>query len=945
MSDNQSEEQPSPDLAITELGLPAGARNVLLGAGISTVDDVLAALQKGDEALTRLKGFGPKSLTALKQRLRERGFSLPVEAVPPLEALEAVLEKEIRELEALELGMAGAAPPPPGEGGLETPEQAAAPARKVTPQAETMGETLPFGQRLGATLAQPREQFGFGAWIYGMIGLALVLLLLSALLLNRLGITGYTTLDDTNSSISHPDGLTLSVNPESFTDRLRVQVESVPRLEFLEGSAGGALREAVEALPAHLVVRSPLYQIQVRGDSSQPVMIDVVVPNDSEPWETLDIYTWAGEEWKWIGSELHAEVAEHEFIRARVTDVPPSLVVVQAGPITPIVSTPLGPDDNPVDAAANVLDEVNPTGLLLGTNGGFVGGLVLPLTEEVAYTVLPTLRNWAPGATVNRGLLSDVLTMPEIQKAHIANIVELCAERGFAGVDVDYRGVGSDGRDAYSSFISALANALHAQELRLSVVVEPPTPTGGSWDTGGYDWAKLGAAADAIKIPFPEDPAAYVEGGQAQRLLGWATTQVERYKLRMLVSSLSVEQSGEGVKTISLERALAPFGDVVALNDVVQVEPGSQVEFGLVGQLRSIRPLEAAGTYRLEYEADDGETHTVWLGTATSLATKLRWAQDHHLGGVAVADMLDPGNDTGIVDVVATYADQRAAMASPLGTGRETTVVWAVTGAEAMVDHQVSPLTEPGYTWTVLVATGEYTVKATIAGFDHGSVPVVVAKPEPVVTEGITATEEITSTEQISTASVVTEDCLGASYVADVTIPDNTQMDKGKEFVKTWSVRNSGTCDWPEDTVLVRVHSELGGPESVPVGAVAVGETVEISIDLVAPDGDGVFDGQWALRTGDTDIPRGKVTAVIQAGEEAGVGPGPVPPVSDSSFELGGQTHTLAHPNEMHYALMIVYNIDFTLWSEHDPQAGYAIIRPGGNCPACDTLHAVMGSR
>jgi len=853
MSDNQPEEQPSPDLAITELGLPARARNVLLGAGISTVDDVLAALQKGDEALTRLKGFGPKSLTALKKRLQEHGFSLPVEAVPPLEALEAILEKEIRELEALELGMTGVAPPPPapppGEGRLEAP-----------------GETLSYGQRLGATLAQPREQFGFGAWIYGMIGLALVLLLLSALLLNRLGITGYTTLDDTNSSISHPDGLTLSVNPETFTGRLRVQLESVPRLEFLEGSAGAALRKAAEALPDHLAVRSPLYQIQVRGDSSQPVMIDVVVPNDAEPWETLDLYTWAGEEWKWIGSELHAEVAEHEFIRARVSDIPPSLVVVQAGPITPIVSTFLGPDDNLVDAAANVLAEVNPTGLLLGTNGGFVGGLVLPLTEEVAYTVLPTLRNWAPGATVNRGLLSDVLTMPEIQKAHIANIVELCAERGFAGIDVDYRGVGPDGRDAYSSFISALADALHAQELRLSVIVEPPTPTGGSWDTGGYNWAKLGAAADAIKIPFPEDPAAYAEGGQAQRLLGWATTQVERYKLRMLVSSLSVERSDEGVKTISLEQALAPFGDVVALNDIVQIEPGSQVEFGLVGQLRSIRPLEAAGTYRLEYEADDGEIRTVWLGTATSLATRLRWAQGHHLGGVAVADMLDPGNDIGIVDVVAAYADQRAAMASPLGTGQETTVVWVVTGAEATIDHQVSPLTEPGYTWTVLAVPGEYTVKATIAGFDHGSVPVVVAEPEPVVTEMITATEEITS------ASVVTEDCLGASYIADVTIPDNTQMDKGKEFVKTWSVRNSGTCDWPEDTVLVRVHSELGGPESVPVGAVAVGETVEISIDLVAPDDDGVFDGQWTLRTGDTDIPGGKVTAVIQAGEGAGVG-------------------------------------------------------------------------
>ena len=42
--------------------------------------------------------------------------------------------------------------------------------------------------------------------------------------------------------------------------------------------------------------------------------------------------------------------------------------------------------------------------------------------------------------------------------------------------------------------------------------------------------------------------------------------------------------------------------------------------------------------------------------------------------------------------------------------------------------------------------------------------------------------------------------------------------------------------------------------------------------------------------------------------------------------------------------MMIVFNVDFTYYSS-DPQAGYAIIRPGGSCPACDALGAVVGSR
>ena len=40
--------------------------------------------------------------------------------------------------------------------------------------------------------------------------------------------------------------------------------------------------------------------------------------------------------------------------------------------------------------------------------------------------------------------------------------------------------------------------------------------------------------------------------------------------------------------------------------------------------------------------------------------------------------------------------------------------------------------------------------------------------------------------------------------------------------------------------------------------------------------------------------------------------------------------------------MIIVFNVDFTHWGD-DPQAGYAMIRENGGCPACDTLAQVMG--
>ena len=54
---------------------------------------------------------------------------------------------------------------------------------------------------------------------------------------------------------------------------------------------------------------------------------------------------------------------------------------------------------------------------------------------------------------------------------------------------------------------------------------------------------------------------------------------------------------------------------------------------------------------------------------------------------------------------------------------------------------------------------------------------------------------------------------------------------------------------------------------------------------------------------------------------------------------------TLAR-NSGRVRMLIVFNVDLTLYQlDGDPQAGYAIIRPNGSCPACDTLRAVTGGR
>jgi LysM repeat protein len=56
-----------------------------------------------------------------------------------------------------------------------------------------------------------------------------------------------------------------------------------------------------------------------------------------------------------------------------------------------------------------------------------------------------------------------------------------------------------------------------------------------------------------------------------------------------------------------------------------------------------------------------------------------------------------------------------------------------------------------------------------------------------------------------------------------------------------------------------------------------------------------------------------------------------------------GEAASLAK-NSGRVRLFIVFNVDLTRYDD-DPQAGYAIVRPGGACPACDSLRVVTGGR
>ena len=81
LSLEQQEEEPAStiphhiaDIPIDELGLSVRAFNSLKRAGMTTVGDVLARLQEGEDAMLNIRNFGRKSLDELIERLAEQGY-------------------------------------------------------------------------------------------------------------------------------------------------------------------------------------------------------------------------------------------------------------------------------------------------------------------------------------------------------------------------------------------------------------------------------------------------------------------------------------------------------------------------------------------------------------------------------------------------------------------------------------------------------------------------------------------------------------------------------------------------------------------------------------------------------------------------------------------------------------------------------------------------------
>jgi peptidoglycan hydrolase-like protein with peptidoglycan-binding domain len=136
-------------------------------------------------------------------------------------------------------------------------------------------------------------------------------------------------------------------------------------------------------------------------------------------------------------------------------------------------------------------------------------------------------------------------------------------------------------------------------------------------------------------------------------------------------------------------------------------------------------------------------------------------------------------------------------------------------------------------------------VALTVTAAAQGSQPIAT-----LVTQSFTPTATATL-PPAPTATNTSLPCNMASFVSDVSYPDDSVVTVNTAFTKTWKLKNVGSCTWTSGYQLIfDSGDQMGGPASQQLtnGTVAPGGDLNVSVDLTAPANTGTYKGNWKIR-------------------------------------------------------------------------------------------------
>ncbi|MEZ4860010.1 MAG: SH3 domain-containing protein [Caldilineaceae bacterium] len=579
---------------------------------------------------------------------------------------------------------------------------------------------------------RPSRWGGFGWFVEGpatwLLSFLLIPCLIAVALLlppinlwERLQMFAYTRITTAGGLLRDADGTLVSFPPEGVQNNFYAAFTSIPRIDFIQGEAGRQFYDAAVNLPDYLIPKSPIYSLEVSGSSPNQVILDIPIPNDSLPYETLSLYSWTGSEWQHLPSKV---LVTEEQIEAQLDHSPANFMVMQTSPGIPEVTANLGINGQ-LPEGVRVANEVR-GGMYLRGDGDLSGEA--PTSSGNTLLLISNVEDSGPRTDLINNLLLD----PGQQDNQVNAVDSVVNEKNFRGVIFDYREVDAlpSARADFVFLMTRIAERLHTNNKELLVRVASPVQiSADDWNTLGYDWVALSRVVDKIIVPASDDPRAYEPNGEMEAMLEWATSTVERRKLQIELPVQSVETVGNYRFIKGYQEALKP------LLGSIQAEVGGDNEITLsLDNPRIAEQLhkdDQTGVQYYTYTDDQGVQRTVYVEDAASLSYKLNLLRKYNLVDVTLQPPPSGDVDPNIWSVLLQFQTGVTLGVEP----QQISVAYTVYGSDnQVVTTNVRPLDDARLSFGSPVAFDQLRVETQLVG-SRGqalsaplSMPLVAAK-------------------------------------------------------------------------------------------------------------------------------------------------------------------------------------------------------------------------
>ena len=399
------------------------------------------------------------------------------------------------------------------------------------------------------------------------------------------------------------------------------------------------LRLAMNALPAGLEARSPIYSLEAYGGAQAELEI-ALDPPPALASLGLAAYGWDGDSWRFLPATRAAEqwLFSPSFL-------PRALALFEQESPPPIIMLAQEVWQDLDADVAGLAHIISPAGLRLSPQGGFIGSLAPGGSADADYLLMPLLRNFSHSGAIDRGSVERLISQPAARQEHIKQITSLARFNSFAGIFIDYRGISAQYSQDFTRFIQALAASFAESGLRLGLALSAERDADGGWHLPGYALGELGDALDYALIRADLHPLDFAPGSPLDDLLAGLASQIDRRKLLLSLSALSQRELAGMTLPIGWHAAFAALGDVLLeaerLSKTGSIEPGTVIRASLSGYAVQLGIDSDLSLLYFDYLDDEGgPVARIWLTDAAALQKRLERLRAFGIAGIAFEDLL-----------------------------------------------------------------------------------------------------------------------------------------------------------------------------------------------------------------------------------------------------------------------------------------------------------------